>query len=146
MLAHDSPDSPAVDLLLQEARQWDADAATRAAAQRLAADLGGLPLALIVAGALAREDGTAFDTLRDRIAELVRTRPGAGNDYADSVAAAVRLSLDSLDADARRLADLCAWLDPDRIAEEVFTEAPDGDLWEAAQRRHPRGCAGAALR
>ena len=32
VLAHDSPDSPAVDLQLQEARQWDADAATRAAA------------------------------------------------------------------------------------------------------------------
>ncbi len=129
VLDHDAPDSPAVKLLLQEAGQWKADADTRAAAQRLAADLGGLPLALIVAGALAKE-GTDLDTLRARIAEIVETAPGQGGDYGDSVAAAVRLSLDTLTPDARALADVCAWLDPDRIDERLFTDAPGGDWWQ----------------
>ena len=129
VLDFDTPDSPAVNLLLQEAGQWNADDETRAAARLLAEDLGGLPLALIVAGALAKE-GTDFDTLRTRIAELVEVAPGQGGDYPDSVAAAVQLSLDTLDDDVRQLADICAWLDPDRIEERLFTDALGGDWWE----------------
>ncbi|WP_424965004.1 hypothetical protein [Dinoroseobacter sp. S375] len=128
VLAYDAPDSAAVDLLLQEAGQADADAETRVVAQGLAAELGGLPLALTIAGALARE-GASFPELAERMGEILATDLPNG-DYPDSIAAAVQLSLAGLSADARALLDVAAWWAPDGVSARLFTDAPQGDWWE----------------
>ncbi|WP_424969481.1 tetratricopeptide repeat protein [Dinoroseobacter sp. S76] len=128
VLAYDGPDSAAVKLLLQEAGQADADAETRVVAQGLAAKLGGLPLALTIAGALARE-GASFPELAERIGEILAADLPNG-DYPDSIRAAVQLSLAGLSADARALLDVAAWWAPDRISVRLFLDAPEGDWWE----------------
>ncbi|WP_424975464.1 tetratricopeptide repeat protein [Dinoroseobacter sp. S124A] len=128
VLAYDGPDSAAVDLLLQEAGRADAESETRVAAQRLAAELGGLPLALTIAGALARE-GASFPELAERIGEILATDLPNG-DYPDSIAAAVQLSLVGLSTDARALLDVSAWWAPDGMSAQLFTQAPQGDWWE----------------
>ncbi|WP_425098641.1 tetratricopeptide repeat protein [Tropicibacter sp. S64] len=118
VLPWDGPDSPAVELLLSEAGSDDAEGA-----QSLAEALGGLPLALVVAGALARHDG--FATVERRIAEVLETAP-LHTDYPDSVIGAVALSYDKLDEDARRVADICAWWGAEGLGAELFTGGKEG--------------------
>lgn len=118
VLPWDEPDSPAVQVLLTEAESDDA-----AGAQALAEALGGLPLALVVAGALAREEG--FDRVKDDIVEVLRTAP-RNTDYDDSVIGAVTVSYDRLEADARWVLDVLAWWDVERLSVDLFTGGVEG--------------------
>ena len=129
VLGFDVEDGPAVRLLQAEAgRVGDA-----AAARGLAADLGGLPLALVVAGALIRATGEGYAVYAGRLAEVLAHVP-ANEDYPTSVTGAVRLSYDALSADAKAIADLCAWWAADGLGPELLTAAPGGgELWEAVR-------------
>jgi transcriptional regulator with XRE-family HTH domain/tetratricopeptide (TPR) repeat protein len=105
---------------------------TDADADRLAAGLGDLPLALAQAGAFLDSAGTPAG----QYLELLRTRAGQVLDqavpgsYPRSLAAATGLTADRLaagDPAAAELAGLCAFLAPDPVPEELFTGAP-GEL------------------
>jgi len=128
VLDHDTPDSPAVDLLLQEAGHAMAPPEARAEAWGLAKELGGFPLALVIAGGLVKE-GAGFADLQTRVAEIIATEP-VGQDYPTSVLAAVTLSYEVLSDDAKALADICAWWAPEGIEERLFTDAPGGQWWD----------------
>ena len=102
-------------------------------ADKLAAQLGDLPLAIAqAAGFMAETSPTAAQLL-----ELLRAQAGKLLDQADpasayprSLAAATRLIADQLDHDdpaAAQLASLCAFLAPEPIPEDLFTSAP-GEL------------------
>ena len=122
-------EDPAVRLLMREAgRREDA-----AGARALAEALGGLPLALVVAGALIRETGESFDSYRARVDEIIAHVP-VNSDYPDSVAGAVRLTYARLSADAQALADLCAWLAPEGLTEALFAGAVKAETWESRER------------
>ena len=97
VLGFASDDAPAVVLLMQEAERWDHAAEARA----LAEELGGLPLALVVAGALIKETGEGFAAYAGRLDEVVTHVP-ENEDYPTSVIGAVKLSYDKLE---RRCAD-----------------------------------------
>ncbi len=127
VLSFATPDAPAVQLLLQEAGP---DRGPVADAQALAGDLGGLPLALVVAGGLIREDRIDFATCRGRLAEVLRAKQPNG-DYADSLIGAVSLSYELLEADGRMVADLCAWWAAEGLYAELISDAPGGGTWEA---------------
>jgi hypothetical protein len=100
-----------------------------AEADRLAAQLGDLPLALAQAGGFMAETGMPaaeyLEVLRTRAARLLAEgSPGA---YPRSLAAAAGLIADRLAADdpaAAELASLCAFLGPEPIPEDLFTTAP----------------------
>ena len=124
VLAFDAPDAPAVKLLLQEA----GTGGTADEAQALARDLGGLPLALVVAGGLIRQEGSSFATYRTRLAEVLRHRP-PNEDYPTSLLGAVQLSYDALDGDARMVADLCAWWAPEGLEAGLISDAPLDPSW-----------------
>jgi transcriptional regulator with XRE-family HTH domain len=102
---------------------------TEADADRLAAGLGDLPLALAQAAAFLAGTGMAVDEYLG----LLRTRAGPLLDqavpvsYPRSLAAATGLTAARLaddDAVAAELASLCAFLAPDPIPEDLFTGAP----------------------
>jgi len=131
VLEFDRANSPAVDLLLQEAGQSMASPETRAAAWALAKELGGFPLALVIAGGLVKE-GENFADLQGRVAEIIAVEPVA-QDYPTSLLAAVTLSYDLLSEDAQALADICAWWAPEGIEARLFTDAPGGEWWEVAK-------------
>ncbi|SNR55996.1 tetratricopeptide repeat protein [Puniceibacterium sediminis] len=118
----------AVDLLLQEARMQRAPPAERDVARDVAEQLGGLPLALVMAGTLVREDGITLTTLRDEVAQVL-TRVPEGQDYDDSVAGAVLLSYGRLSDGAQALVDCCAWLAPVGIDPQMFTQAVESPKW-----------------
>ena len=122
-LSTEEPDGPAVRLLLREGGKPD-----DGKAHDLAIALGGLPLALVVAGGLVR----AFDSYGDwlgRLNEVIAAAPKSG-DYPDAVIGAVRLSYDRLSADARALIDVMAWWAPEGLEPRLFTDAPGGDWWD----------------
>ena len=121
------PDSPAVALMMEAAERRDDAAEARA----LAADLGGLPLALVVMGALVRRHGGAWADWRERLDEAVAHAP-QDEGYATSILGALTLSYDRLPEDARRVADLCAWWAPEGLGADLLTEAPNG--WDWADR------------
>lgn len=124
-LEYGTEDSAAVQVLMEAAgRQDDA-----AGARDLAAALGGLPLALVVAGALIRTEGYAFATYQTRIAEVIAQAP-RNDAYPDSVIGAVKLSHDSLGADARAVAGVLAHWAPEGLTPDLLTGAPDGALWD----------------
>ena len=98
-------------------------------ANRLAAQLGDLPLAVAQAAGFMAETGTpAVQYL-----ELLRTQAGKlldqaapGSSYPWSLAAATRLIADRLDSEdpaAAQLASLCAFLAPEPVSEDLFTSA-----------------------
>jgi len=104
----------------------------RADAERLAAELGDLPLAIAQAAGFMAETGMAAA----EYLELLRTRAGqvldqgAPGSYPQSLAAATGLIADRLaaqDPAAAELASLCAFLAPEPIPEDLFTGAT-GDL------------------
>jgi tetratricopeptide (TPR) repeat protein len=124
-LSADSEDAPAVTLLMREAGRTDGADEARA----LAEDLGGLPLALVVAGALIRSTGESFSAYRERLAEILSHTPD-NEDYPTSVLGAVQISYEQLPEDARLVADLCAWWAAEGLEPALLTDAPDGWDWE----------------
>ncbi|MFZ5965117.1 hypothetical protein ACOXXX_19400 [Thalassococcus sp. BH17M4-6] len=126
----------AVDLLLQEARMPRASDAERAVARDVAEQLGGLPLALVMAGTLVREDGISLGDLRDEVAQVL-TRVPEGQDYPDSVAGAVMLSYGRLSNGAKALVDCCAWLAPVGITPDLFRDAVADSSWAAYRVQLP---------
>jgi tetratricopeptide (TPR) repeat protein len=115
-------------------------------ADRLAAQLGDLPLAVAQAAGFMAETGTSAD----RYLELLATQAGQlldqvppGSPYPRSLAAATRLAAGRLDDDdpaAAQLASVCAFLAPEPIPEDLFTGAPGelpGEL--AARAADPLG-------
>jgi hypothetical protein len=106
-------------------------------ADRLADQLGDLPLAVAQAAGFMAETSTPaaqyLDLLRTQAGRLLnQTAPGSP--YPRSLAAAIRLTADRLDSDdpaAAQLASLCGFLAPEPIPEDLFvtaaTELP-GDL------------------
>ena len=111
-------------------------------ADRLAAELGDLPLALAQAAAYIAETGMSAPEYLG----LLRTRAGAlldqgasGSSYPRSLAAAIRLAADRLDGSdpaAGQLASLCAFYAPEAIPLDLFTsnpsQLPDGLADQAA--------------
>jgi hypothetical protein len=102
-------------------------------ADRLAVELGDLPLALAQAAGFMAETGMPaaqyLDLLRTRAGTLL-DRPAPGSSYPRSLAAATRVAADRLDRDdvaAAQLAGVCAFLGPEPIPEDLFTSAP-GEL------------------
>ena len=139
MLDFSRDDAPAVALLMQEAERWDHAAEARA----LAEELGGLPLALVVAGALIKATGEGFAAYAERLGEVLAHVP-ENEDYPTSLIGAVQLSYDRLEGDdARMVADLCAWWAAEGLEPALLTEAPGGDWWEDSEGRDPRAGAGA---
>jgi tetratricopeptide (TPR) repeat protein len=127
-LPFDTEDAPAVELLQHAAGQ----VGEAAEARDLAQALGGLPLALVVAGALIRETGEGFATYAGRLAEVLAHVPANG-DYPSSVLGAVKLSYDALSPDAQMIADLCAWWASEGLTPDLLTDAPQGAVWGATQ-------------
>jgi hypothetical protein len=97
-------------------------------ADRLADQLGDLPLAVAQAAGFMAETGMPAAGYLD----LLRTQAGKLLDQAAprSLAAATRLAADRLDRDnpaAAQLAEVCAFLAPEPVPEDLFTGAP-GEL------------------
>jgi len=99
---------------------------TRAAASRLAAELGDLPLAIAQAAGFMAETGmpTAeyLDLLQTQAGQLLSH--GVPGSYPRSLAAATHLAVDRLtgsDPPAAELARLCAFLAPEPIPSDLFT-------------------------
>ena len=102
-------------------------------ADRLAAQLGDLPLAVAQAAGFVAETNIPAA----QYTELLRTQAGKlldqaapGSSYPRSLAAATRLAADRLDGEdlaAAQLASVCAFLAPEPIPEDLFTSAP-GEL------------------
>ena len=97
-------------------------------ADRLAAELGDLPLAIAQAAGFMAETGMAADEylglLRTRAGQLLAQ--GAPGSYPRSLAAATGLIADRLareDPAAAELASVCAFLAPEPIPEDLFTGA-----------------------
>ncbi len=113
-------------------------------ADRLAAELGDLPLAIAQAAGFMAETGTAAGEyrglLRTRAGQLL-DQPPPGSSYPRSLAVATGLIADRLagqDPAAAELASLCAFLAPEPIPAELFTGAAGvlpGEL--AAQAADP---------
>ncbi len=121
VLGFDNPDAPAVRLLMAHAGRED-DAA---GAQRLAALLGGLPLALIVMGAYLKDQALSFDVGCEHWRHGLTNRPpNAG--YPDSVFGAVKLSYDKLPEDAQTLARLLSYWAPEGLGPRLLLDAAGG--------------------
>ena len=132
VLAFDREDAPAVQLLRAEAGR----AGDGAAARGLAEALGGLPLALVVAGALIKATGEGYAAYAGRLVEVLAHVP-ENEDYPTSVIGAVTLSYQALSADAQMIADLCAWWAAEGLGPELLTEALGGDMWQHARKGMP---------
>ena len=114
-------------------------------ASGLAAELGDLPLAIAQTAGFMAETGTSaprcLDLLRIRAGQLLDQ--GIPGSYPRSLAAAVALITDRLAAEdpaAAQLASICAFLAPEPIPEDLFTEAAaelPGEL--AARAADPLG-------
>jgi tetratricopeptide (TPR) repeat protein len=99
-------------------------------ADRLAAQLGDLPLGIAQAAGFMAETSTPAA----RYLELLRTQAGQlldqaapGSAYPRSLAAVTRLAADRLDAEdpaAAQLASVCGFMAPEPIPEDLFTSAP----------------------
>lgn len=123
-LAFDRPEAPAVRLLMREAGRDDDPEGART----LAEALGGLPLGLVVTGALVRTHGGTWAEWSRRLAEVLEHVPKDAG-YPTSIRGAVELSYARLGADARLIADLFAWWAPEGLSAELLTEAPGRWFW-----------------
>jgi tetratricopeptide (TPR) repeat protein len=113
------PDAP-----LTAARDPDRDIAVQ-----ISSELGGLPLALDQAGAYIEETrcglASYLDLYRQQRAELLTRRGRSSPSHPESVAATFALSFDRVSTASLAAADLlrfCAFLHPDVVPEEIFTE------------------------
>ena len=102
-------------------------------ANQLANQLGDLPLAVAQAAGFMAETGMPsaqyLDLLRTQAGKLL-DRAAPGSSYTRSLAAATQLIADRLDGDdpaAAQLANLCAFLAPEPVPEDLFTSLP-GEL------------------
>ena len=102
-------------------------------ADRLAAQLGDLPLAVAQAAGFMAETGTGaagyLELLRTQAGQLL-DQAAPGSPYPRSLAAATRLAAGRLDAEdpaAAELASVCAFLASEPIPEDLFTANP-GEL------------------
>jgi hypothetical protein len=102
-------------------------------ADRLAAQLGDLPLAIAQAAGFMAETGTPavlyLNLLATQAGKLL-DQAASGSSYPRSLAAATRLAVDRLDHDDRAaalLASVCAFLAPEPVPDDLFTGAP-GEL------------------
>ena len=109
-------------------------------ADRLADQLGDLPLAVAQAAGFMAETGIPvgeyLDLLRTQAGRLL-DQPAPGSSYPRSLAAATRLAADRLDRDdpaAAQLASLCAFLAPEPVPDDLFTSAPGQLPGELAAR------------
>jgi hypothetical protein len=112
---------------------------SEADADRLAAELGDLPLAIAQAAGFMAETGMPaaeyLGLLRTRAEQLLAQ--GAPGSYPRSLAATTQLIADRLtgeDPAAAELASLCAFLAPEPIPEELFTGAASELPGELAAR------------
>lgn len=125
-------------LLLLRRSQWisrdaDLDAADpqiQEDARELSKELGGLPLALDQAGAYMeprRKTPAQYLALyKQRSADLLNRRGNDTSHHPDSVTVTFSLAFDQLKATCPAAADLlrlCAFLAPDAIPEEIFTQS-----------------------
>jgi tetratricopeptide (TPR) repeat protein len=121
------------DAPLDQARAED-----RAAAEFIAHEMDGLPLALVQAAAYVEETGCSLQDYLDLYAahrkELLARRGRLMLDYPDTVAATWSLSFRRVEEQSPAAADvlrLCAFLAPDAIHEELLmrgmAEAPGAD-------------------
>ena len=115
----------AADLLIRRAGRAEAESA---AAERLAEELGDLPLALEQAAAYAEEALLSFDDyldlFRQRRADLLAKRSPTA-DYPESVATTWSLAFERVEAEepaAAALLKLCACLAPDAIPVQQLRE------------------------
>lgn len=109
-----------------------ASAAERAQARAVSLMLGGLPLALDQAGAYMEETGcglsgyaTLYQAQRSR---LLKERGRLGTDHPESVTITFSLALQKVEqanAAASELLQLCAFLAPEAIPEELLTAGKD---------------------
>ncbi|RSN58022.1 cytochrome C [Actinomadura sp. WAC 06369] len=104
---------------------------SREDADRLADELGDLPLALEQAGALQAETGMTVTEylrlLKERASQLLAE--GKPTEYPVSMTAAWKLSVDSLAdklPEAVELLRCCAFFGPEPIPRDVFTRVPEG--------------------
>ena len=112
------PPDVAASFLLEGAGRSD-----REGAERLAAALGHLPLALDHAAAYIRRTGIDFATYEALAADLLR-KASRGVDYDTPVFATFSLAIDKASEacpEAQKLMGLCAFLAPDRIPLSLFT-------------------------
>jgi transcriptional regulator with XRE-family HTH domain len=98
-------------------------------AEQLAVELGHLPLAIAQAAGFMADTGTSatqyLDMLRNQAGQLLGQ--GAPGSYPQSLAAAtavIAVRLSDQDPAAAELADLCAFLAPEPIPEDLFTSTP----------------------
>jgi len=116
-------------ILAQDAPLEDASPNDHEAARKIVQAMDGLPLALDQAGAFIDETQCSLtdylDFFETRQADLLKRRGRLATDHPDSVAATVSLSFEKVQKANPAAADLlclCAFLDPDGIQEEIFTE------------------------
>lgn len=107
----------------------EAIADDRALSLEIAQEMDGLPLALDQAGAYIKEMPCALsaylDLYRTRHADLLKVHSDVYTDYPDSVATTWSLSFEQVtqaNLAASELLQLCAFLYPDAIPEEIITE------------------------
>ena len=125
VLDYDTIAGEAVTLLMQEAGT-DEDAK---GARELAEALGGLPLALVTAGRLIREEDGSFADYQTRLEDILRDKPPQGDDYPDSIRAATVMSYEKLSDDAKMVADIFAWWAPEGLTAGLISDAPSGQFW-----------------
>ena len=121
---------------------------TEADADRIADQLGDLPLAVAEAAGYMAETGMVaaeyLGLLRTRAAQLLDQVP-RGSSYPRSLAAATGLIAERLTAEdpaAAELASMCAFLAPEPIPEDLFTERRRRPTWRAGSPgRRPAGLA-----
>jgi tetratricopeptide (TPR) repeat protein len=116
-------------LIAKDQQVSGGSAADRKVAEQISNELGGLPLALDQAGAFIEEThSTLAEYLafyRSEVIKLLSDRPGLGQH--PSVPATLSVAFQRLASENAVAADvirLCAFLAPDAIPEEIFTQGP----------------------
>jgi tetratricopeptide (TPR) repeat protein len=107
----------------------DASEGDRTLARACVTELGGLPLALDQAGAYIEEASLSLEEYsnlyRQQKYVLLKRRGGLVTDHPEPVATTWSLAfqqVEDLDLVAADILRMCAFLDPDAIAEEIFTQ------------------------
>lgn len=120
------PKNVAVAYLMERARGGeDRPNETHSAAEQLADDLGHLPLALAIARAHAWGMNWTLAQYRNYLAEMLEREPNKLVDYPRSITATFTLALEKAKAtspEAEQLLNIAAFLAPDRIPVDIFTE------------------------